>query len=533
MLLRLFNETGLSIRENNDPAGKHCPGFQKNIIPLRRLNKLKNKENINIYPNEIIKCMAIDSINSAMNRFGVTEGDLKKVITAAMEKGGEYADLFFEHTLSNGTGLLDGEVNHASSNIDCGMGVRVISGDRTGYAYVENITPDEMLKAARTAARIADGAARVKGAANMTGIKSGNRLYDARIPWDTVAVRDKMPYLQKINDSMFAADRRVIKVSASISDSVSHILFCNSDGQYFCDCRPMAAFATSCIMQENGKTESNSASRACRMGAEFLNDEAVDALVNEVIKKTAILFASVRPKGGRMPVVMGAGGSGILLHEAIGHAFEADFNRKNTSIFSDRLNRKICDESINIVDDGLIPGNRGAVNIDDEGVEGQKTYLVKDGILSSYMHDRISARHYGVSPTGNGRRESFRHIPLPRMRATCMEAGNREEDEIIATVKKGVYVSGFTNGQVQIGAGDFTFYVKNGYLIENGKLTRPIKDINITGNGPEALADITMTGANFLMDTGAWTCGKDGQSCPVSLGMPSVLVNKLTVGGEN
>jgi TldD protein len=537
----------------------------KNILLLHDfLTKFKNRRNDY---NEIINFMAIDRrkfiktgglamlgslaapsllgnnifddvnkevmlMNFGMDYFGVTENDLKKVIAAVMEKGGDYADLFFEHTLANSAGLLDGEVNRAYSNIDYGMGVRVISGDRTGYAYVENITLDEMLKAAHTAARIANGTS-AKGAINISEIKYRNHLYNAATPWDKITVKDKMPYLQEINDKMFAADKRVIKVSASINDSTSHIMFCNSDGQYFYDYRPMVVLRTNCIMHENGKTESNGSSRAYRMGAEFLNDELVDTLVDEAVKKTSILFASVKPKGGEMPVVMGAGGSGILLHEAIGHAFEADFNRKNTSIFSDKLNKKVCDENINIVDDGLIPNSRGAVNIDDEGVEGQKTYIVKDGILSSYMHDRISAKHYGISPTGNGRRESFRNMPIPRMRVTYMEAGNREEDEIIAAVKKGVYVSNFTNGQVEIGAGDFTFYVKNGYLIEEGKLTQPIKDINIIGNGPKALADITMVGSNFLIDTNSWTCGKDGQSCPVSLGMPSVLVSKLTVGGEN
>ena len=230
---------------------------------------------------------------------------------------------------------------------------------------------------------------------------------------------------------------------------------------------------------------------------------------------------------------MGAGGSGILLHEAIGHTFEADFNRKKTSIFSDKLNQKVCNENINIVDDGTLPFNRGAVNIDDEGTEGQKTYIVRNGVLTSYLHDRISAKHYQVTPTGNGRRESFRNVPLPRMRSTYMEAGSHSEKEIIAAVKKGVYVSNFTNGQVQIGAGDFTFFVKSGYLIEDGKLTQPIKDINIIGNGPQALADITMVGSNFKTDDSTWTCGKDGQSCPVTVGMPSALVSKLTVGGES
>jgi len=250
-----------------------------------------------------------------------------------------------------------------------------------------------------------------------------------------------------------------------------------------------------------------------------------------VVKQTALMFEAVTPKGGEMPVVMAAGGSGILLHEAIGHSFEADFNRKEVSIFSDKFGKQICDKSINVVDDGTISANRGAINFDDEGNESQKTYIVHEGKLSSYIHDRISADYYKVKPTGNGRRESFRYAPIPRMRITYMENGTIPESDIIASVKNGVYVDNFSNGQVQIGAGDFTFFVKSGYLIENGKLTQPIKDINIIGNGPKALADITMIGNNLEIDQSTWTCGKDGQGVPVSHGLPSVLVKKLTVGG--
>ena len=299
------------------------------------------------------------------------------------------------------------------------------------------------------------------------------------------------------------------------------------------DYRPMCSLAAICIMEKDGRVENAYASRSYRMGTDFLNDALIETLAKEAVDKTSILFQAVKPKGGEMPVVMGAGGSGILLHEAIGHAFEADFNRKKTSIFSDLLNKKVCDEHINVVDDGTIQYNRGSVNIDDEGTIGQKTYIVREGILTSYLHDRISAKHYGIPSTGNGRRENFRQVPIPRMRATYMEAGNVSEEEIIASVKKGIYAGAFTNGQVQIGAGDFTFFVSHGYLIENGKLTQPIKDINIIGNGPKALADITMVGNNYQMDNGTWTCGKDGQSCPVTCGMPSALVSKLTVGGEN
>ena len=474
----------------------------------------------------------LGSMNFALEHFRVTESQLKKVLSAALEKGGDYADLFFEHTFSNNISLQDGEVNRAYSNIDFGMGVRVVSGDQTGYAYVENITLEEMLKAARTAARIADKSSS-KTAINLTNIDIQNSLYKVKAAWEGVAVNSKMPYLQKINDKIFAADNRVTKVSAWLNDNTSHIMFCNSEGQCFYDYRPMVILGANCVMAEGSRMESNGAARALRMGAEFLTDSLVDSIVKESIEKTAILFKAVKPKGGEMPVVMGAGGSGILLHEAIGHSFEADFNRKNISIFSDKLNKTVCDSNINIVDDGTILSNRGAVNIDDEGIPGQKTYIVHEGILTSYLHDRISSKYYKVTPTGNGRRESFRNMPIPRMRATYMEAGKYSEEEIISSVKKGVYVSNFSNGQVQIGAGDFTFFVQNGYLIEDGKLTQPIKDINIIGNGPKALADITMVGSNFKMDEGSWTCGKVGQSCPVTLGMPSALVSKLTVGGES
>jgi len=473
-------------------------------------------------------------ISFALEHFGVSENELKKVLAVALEKGGDYADLYFEHSFRNNIGLQDGAVNSAYSNIDFGVGVRVLSGDQTGYAYVENVTLDEMLKAARTAARISiDNTAKNQVPFNLTEKDIRQNYYKVQTPWDEIAVKEKMPYLQKLNDKVFALDNRVIKVMASMGDTTSHILFCNSEGLIYYDYRPMITLSAVCIMQEDSKIENSRSARAFRMGTEFLTDEIIDEVAREAVQKTSILFQAIKPKGGEMPVVMGAGGSGILLHEAIGHAFEADFNRKNTSIFSNLLNKKICDEHINVVDDGTIPFNRGSINIDDEGVEGQKTYIVKEGILTSYLHDRISAKHYGIPSTGNGRRESFRHMPIPRMRSTYMEAGNVTEEEMISTVKKGIYASSFTNGQVQIGAGDFTFFVKDGYLIEDGKLTQPIKDINIIGNGPKALADMTMVGNNYQMDNGTWTCGKDGQSCPVTCGMPSALVSKLTVGGES
>lgn len=471
-------------------------------------------------------------VSSAMQHFGITHADVRKTLTVALEKGGDYADLFFEHTFTNSVALQDGAVNRSNSNIDFGMGVRVLSGDQTGYAYIENVTLEEMLKAARTAARIASSSVKTKPV-SLTERPLKANCYAISTPWEGVALKEKTPYLQKLNDKIFALDKRVQKVSASLNDSTSHILFCNSEGVSYYDYRPMVTLSAVCIMEENGRFENSHSARAYRKGLEFLSDDIIDVIAREAVENTSILFKSIKPKGGEMPVVMGSGGSGILLHEAIGHAFEADFNRKNISIFSEQLNKKICNEHISVVDDGTIPFNRGSINIDDEGTYGQKTYIVKDGILTSYLHDRISARHYGIASTGNGRRESFRNMPIPRMRATYMEAGNVKESDIIASVKNGIFVDKFTNGQVQIGAGDFTFFVKSGYLIENGKLTQPIKDINIIGNGPKALADITMVADNDKIDNGTWTCGKDGQSCPVTCGMPSALVSKLTVGGES
>lgn len=269
----------------------------------------------------------------ALDYFKVSENDLKAVLAAALEKGGDYADLFFEHSYKNVIGLRDGEVNRASSSIDFGMGVRVLSGDQTGYAYVEKVTLEEMLKAARTAARIANGTIRQVAPANLTALNHSNDFYPAQTAWDEISVKEKKPFLQKLNDRIFSKDARVNKVIASLGDATSHILFCNSEGQIYYDYRPMATLSAVCIMQENDKIENSYAARAFRMGAEFLTDDIIEELATEVVNKTAILFKAIKPKGGEMPVVMGAGGSGILLHEAIGHAFEADFNRKNTSIF--------------------------------------------------------------------------------------------------------------------------------------------------------------------------------------------------------
>jgi TldD protein len=287
-----------------------------------------------------------------------------------------------------------------------------------------------------------------------------------------------------------------------------------------------------CVAEQNGKRETNGYNVAGRSGFDFYSSERVERVVREAVARTVVLFDAVQAPAGEMPVVLAAGSSGILLHEAIGHGMEADFNRKGVSIYADKIGKPIAKPFVSIVDDAAAQFARGAINVDDEGNPAGLTTLVDKGTLTTYLHDSISAKHYKVKPTGNGRRQSYQFAPIPRMRATYMLPGPHRRDEIIASVKKGIFCNNFTNGQVEIGAGDFTFYVKNGYMIEDGKLTRPIKDVNIIGNGPKVLEQIDMVSDDLTIDEGGWTCGKDGQGVPVSQGMPTVRVASITVGGR-
>jgi TldD protein len=472
-----------------------------------------------------------DTAAGYMDHFEVTPDLLQKVIKASMDKGADYADLFFEHSLNNTCVLEDGKVNMAHSNVSFGVGIRVLKGDQTGFAYSETVNPESMLRAARTAANIADSS---PGSASV-GIDEyvPPNYYPVVDSWESTSIKNKIPFLMRMNEKIFAGDKRVTKVNAYLIDSTSYVLFFNSEGRLTWDYRPLGTLVGVCVMEDKGRIENSNVSRSFRKGFEFITDDLVDQLSEEVVGRTAKLFEATKPKAGEMEVILAAGESGILLHEAMGHAFEADFNRKNTSIFSDKMGKKVAEDFITIIDDGTIPGNRGALGVDDEGNLTEKTVLVGDGVLSSYLHDRISADYYKVKPTGNGRRQDFRNIPLPRMRSTYMESGPHKKEEIIASTRNGIYVDNFSNGQVNIGPGDFTFFVKFGYLVENGKLTRPIKDVNIIGNGPQALADIVMVADDKKMSDGSWTCGKNGQRVPVTMGIPTVKVRKLTVGGIN
>ena len=461
--------------------------------------------------------------------FKVSQPQLKTLTDTALAKGGDFSDLYFEHTTYFNLLLKDGVVSSGGFHVDFGVGIRVLKGEKTGYAYSENTELNDMLDAARAASAIATGTC---GNRVYMPVKDRKHdLYPTQQNWRENSADNFLPFLKELEKEVFAKDSRIIKVIARMSDSVSDVMMYNSLGELTCDTRPMGSVTVTAVFEQGGKTENRTASRSYRMGAELIGPSLVKELAEEVVKGIDERFAATRPKGGQMPVVMGAGASGILLHEAMGHAFEADFNRKGQSIFSDKMGQQVCPKGVNVVDDGTVAFNRGSGNYDDEGVPAQKTYMIRDGVLESYLHDRISASWYGVEPTGNGRRENFRYNPIPRMRATSMESGEADPKSIIADVKEGIYVDEFSNGQVKIGEGDFTFFVKSGFLIENGRLTTPVKDINIIGNGPQALADIVAVGNDLKIDNGTWTCGKE-QSVPVSCGMPTVLVSNLVVGGE-
>ena len=464
-------------------------------------------------------------------RFGVTESLIRNTIGAALSKGGDYADVFFQHRVSNNLTLEDGAVNRAYANVGLGVGVRVLKGDQTGYGFTEDITADGLRRAALTAAAIAEGAAKEAPVRFHVMEKKPSR-YPVKVRWEDVRPQQKLGVLNSLNERTFKADERVKKVNLGFTDQGSVILIADSNGRIVEDAQPMTTLYLSVVAEQDGRRENNSVNRAARADISYYTPERLEGMVSSVIDRTMILFDAVQPPAGEMPVVMAAGGAGILLHEAIGHGMEADFNRKNVSIYSDKIGKPVAKPFVSIIDEGTQEAARGALNVDDEGNPVGRTMLVEKGTLTSYLHDSISAKHYGVKPTGNGRRQGYEHVPMPRMRSTYMLPGPHKHDEIVASVKKGIYCDNFSNGQVSIGAGDFTFYVKNGFLIEDGKLTKPIKDINIIGNGPKVLELIDMVGDDLKIDEGGWTCGKEGQSVPVSQGLPTVRVSAITVGGR-
>ncbi len=469
--------------------------------------------------------------NPFMDWFGVDQGTVSRVMSELTASGADAADLYFQHTRSNSLTLEDGIVSSARSGIEQGVGLRVVIGEQTGYAFTEDLTLPSMLAAARTASAIASGSS--VAAPQEFKPKGMGNMYTTTVPWATVGIEQKLPLLKFVEEKAKSQDPLVDKVAVYWGDSDERVMIATLNGNLVMDHRPMTRVTAVVTAQKGEEIQSGFANIAAREDFNWYTEERLTTMATEAVDRTLILFDARRPPAGEMPVILASGASGILLHEAIGHGMEADFNRKGTSIYSDMIGKKVAESFVTIVDEASIPNERGALNYDDEGEQAGRTVLVEDGIMKSYLHDGISAKQYDVQPTGSGRRESYKFSPMPRMSCTFMEDGPHTRDEIIAAVDHGIIAETFTNGQVQIGPGDYTFYVKNGWLVEGGKITAPIKDVNIIGNGPESLKRITMVANDARLDTGGWTCGKNGQSVPVSQGIPTVLVSNMTVGGEN
>jgi len=468
--------------------------------------------------------------NPFMDWFGVDQATVARVMSELTVSGADAADLYFQHSRSNSLSLEDGIVSDANSIIQQGVGLRVVIGEQTGYAFTEDLTLPSMLAAARTASAIATGTKIVAPQAFVPKDMGG--LYTTTVPWADVGIDQKVPIIKSVEAKAKALDPAVEKVSVYWGDGDERVMIATLDGNLITDHRPMTRVTVLVTAKKGDEIQSGYSNIAAREEFSWYTEERLDKTVQEAVDRTMILFDARRPPAGEMPVILASGASGILLHEAIGHGMEADFNRKGVSIYSDMIGKKVAEPFVTVVDQATIPRERGALNYDDEGNRAGRTVMVEDGILKSYLHDQISARQYGLKPTGSGRRQSYKFAPMPRMSCTFMEDGPHTREEIIAAVDRGIICETYTNGQVQIGAGDYTFYVKNGWLVEGGKVTAPIKDVSITGNGPESLGRITMVANDNRLDTGGWTCGKNGQSVPVSQGIPTVLVSNMTVGSK-
>ncbi len=463
--------------------------------------------------------------------FGISDSLCQNVLVEALSKGGDYADLYFEHTISNWLMLEDGKVNRAYSDVSLGVGIRTVKGDQVGYGFTQELTKKSMMDAASTAATIASAKA-TKPAGKFTWLETKN-YYPLKTLLTSVPLESKLPLVQSINDKCFSLSPLVVKVNATLYDQQKRIMVVTSDGMKAEDLLPRNYLSALVVAEKNGKRERSGWNLGGRRDFSFYTQAVVDEIVKKSVDSALVLFEAVQPPAGEMPVVLGPGVTGVLLHEAIGHGMEADFNRKKISTYATMVGKNVAESFVTIVDDGTIPNLTGSINFDDEGTSSQKTILVEKGILKGYLHDKISAKHYKVSPTGNGRRQSYQHYVIPRMRNTYMEAGPSTPKEVIKGAKNGIYVEDVSNGQVKIGEGDFAFYVSQGRMIENGKLTAPIKDVNIMGNGPKMLQNTIMVGNDLKFHKGgAGACGKDGQAAACSFGQPTCLVKSLTVGGR-
>ena len=462
-------------------------------------------------------------------RAGLTLNDLEKVLAEALSKGGDYADLYFESTETTSVALDEEIVKSAAQGFSSGCGVRVLSGERTGYGYTAELAIEKMLQAASIAACIASGPAKV----SRSGFESSpaHRLYETTTP--EASLSDRVSLIRRADEAARAADRRVIQVMASYADSLKHVLVLTSDGRIAWDSQPMARMNVQVIArQDAGQPQRGYSGGGGRVGFDFfLTERTPEDFAKEAVRQAIIQLDADEAPAGEMTVVLGPGWPGILLHEAVGHGLEADFNRKGVSAFSGRVGQQVASPLCTVVDDGTMARRRGSLNVDDEGFPTSRTVLIENGILRGYLQDRLSSRLLGAQPTGNGRRESYHYTPMPRMTNTFMLAGESGPEEIIRSVKSGIYCANFGGGQVDITSGNFVFSATESYLIEDGKLTRPVRGASLIGNGPEALKYVSMVGNDLKLDEGVGICGKEGQSVPVGVGIPTVKIDRMTVGG--
>jgi TldD protein len=461
---------------------------------------------------------------------GLQEIDLSRTLSMTMSKGIDYADLYFQQSRQESWVLEDGIIKDGGYHIEQGVGVRACSGEKTGFAYSDNLALVALTDAAEAAKAIArQGQSQ---SCEMLNKQSPPVLYTSHDPISSLSVADKLALLREADARARACDPRVKQVTVSLSGGVDSVLIAASDGTYSTDIRPLVRMNVSVIVEQNGRRERGSSGGGRRMDYHYFYDnQLAKRYAEEAVRIALVNLETVSAPAGTMPVVLGNGWPGVLLHEAVGHGLEGDFNRKGTSTFSGRMGEKVASELCTVVDDGTLLDRRGSLNVDDEGVQTQCTTLIEKGKLVGYMQDKHNARLMGVESTGNGRRESYAHLPMPRMTNTYMLPGEHKREEIIASVEKGLYAVNFGGGQVDITSGKFVFSTSEAYLIENGQITKPVKGATLIGNGPEVMQRISMVADDLELDSGVGNCGKEGQSVPVGVGQPTLKVDALTVGG--
>jgi len=461
---------------------------------------------------------------------GLASGDLDRVFSRLMGPSIDAADLYFQHSRSESWVLEDGIVKEGNHSIEQGVGVRAMSGEKTGFAYSDEIVLPELLTAAQSARAIAQSGR--EGGGHALAARDSASLYAAIDPVESLPNEDKIILLREVDKFCRGADPRIGQVIVSLSAVVDTVLVAAADGTLAADVRPLVRLNVQVIAEQNGRREQGTAGGGGRYGyRELLANGRAQALAREAVRQALVNLESVPAPAGSMTVVLGPGWPGVLLHEAIGHGLEGDFNRKGTSAFSGRIGDKVAADGVTVVDDGTLANRRGSLSVDDEGVPSECTTLIENGVLVGYMQDKLNARLMGMKATGNGRRESFAHLPMPRMTNTYMLAGKHDPQEIIASVERGLYAVNFGGGQVDITNGKFVFSASEAYLIENGKVTRPVKGATLIGSGPEVLTRVSMVGNDLKLDEGVGVCGKEGQSVPVGVGQPTLRIESMTVGG--